>query len=260
MNKSRWGLGIIITISTLIILGCFYTPYDPAEIRVSERLQAPSKVHWAGTDHFGRDILSRIFVGGRISLLVGVAAVALGSSVGTLLGLWSGFKGGIWDEILMRFTDGFYALPFILLALLLATVWGPGVPVVLWAIAAGNIPIFLRLSRTQALKIKAELYVEAARALGASNLRLLWAHILPNIRSTLLVQFSASLAGAILVEASLSYLGVGIQPPQPSWGRMLREAQSYASLAPWAVWAPGLFMALTIIGFNLVGDDLIDKR
>lgn len=261
MTRQRIGGVISIGLVLLVTLvGYFYTPYDPSKTAVLSRLQPPSRQHLFGTDHFGRDILSRVLVGGRVSLLIGVVSVSLGACVGVSLGLWAGFRGGVWDELAMRLSDGLQALPAILLALLLATVGQPGVAVILWSVAIGNVPIFLRLTRTQALKIKVQPYLEASRALGASDLRMMFRHILPNLKDALLVQFSLSLAGAILVEASLSYLGVGIQPPQPSWGRMLRDAQSFASVAPWGVLIPGFFIALTVVGFNLLGESWIQRR
>ena len=260
MDTRRWGMILIGLIVALTILGYIYTPYDPNEVRVMERFESPGRDHLLGTDHFGRDVLSRILVGGRISLLIGIAAVALGSAVGTLLGLLAGFRGGLWEEFLMRTSTALQAFPSILLALLFATIWEPGVQVVLWSITFGNIPYFLRLTRNQVLSIRKRPYVEAARALGARDRGIMLRHIIPNLKDALLIQFTVSLAGAILVEASLSFLGVGIQPPAASWGRMLREAQGYASLAPWGVLAPGLFIAVTVLGFNLLGDTWIFRR
>lgn len=260
MDSRKWGILLIGVLLALTVLGWFYTPYDPNEVNIAERFQPPGRQHPFGTDHFGRDVFSRILWGARISLAVGAAAVCLGAAMGICLGLAAGFLGGWWDELLMRISTSLQALPSILLALLFAAIWSPGVPVVLWGIALGNIPIFLRVTRNQVLSIKRRPYVEAARALGAGDLRIIVRHILPNLRAALLVQFSVSLAGAILAEASLSYLGVGIQPPDPSWGRMLREAQSYGSLAPWLVVVPGLFIALAVVGFNLLGDNWIYGR
>lgn len=260
MSRHRWGIILVGLIFITTILGFFYTPYEPSQMQIARRFNSPSLEHLLGTDQFGRDVLSRILVGGRVSLLVGIAGVFLGSVIGITMGLAAGFTNGFWDELFMRTSTTFQALPSILLALLLATIWGPGVRVLLWAIVVGNIPSFLRLTRNQVLSLKKRPYVEAARALGASDFRILLRHLVPNLRDALLVQFSVNLAGAILVEASLSYLGVGIQPPDPSWGRMLREAQSYGSLAPWLVLAPGVFIALTVIGFNLLGDNWVFRR
>ncbi|HHT68445.1 MAG TPA: ABC transporter permease [Firmicutes bacterium] len=260
MDTRKWGIVIIGLVFALTILGYFYTPYDPNEVSVMERFAPPGQSHLLGTDHFGRDVFSRILVGSRVSLAVGVGAVALGSLLGVTLGLWAGFRGGLVEELFMRISTALQAFPSILLALLFATIWQPGVPVILWAVAIGNIPNFLRLTRSQVLSIKKRSYVEAARALGATDARIVVRHVIPNVVDSLLVQFTVSLAGAILVEASLSYLGVGIQPPTPSWGRMLREAQGYAGLAPWVLLAPGLFIAVTVIGFNLLGDTWIFRR
>lgn len=261
MNKSYfWGIVFIGLIVVMTLVGFFYTPYDPSKTQVTLRLQPPSKQHFFGTDHFGRDILSRVLVGGQVSLLLGLASVTVGSVIGTFLGLWSGFQGGARDNVIARLSDGLQALPTILLALLFATIWHSGEAVIFWSVAIGNIPIFLRLTRNQTLKIKAQPYLEAAKALGVTDRRMIFRHILPNLQAALLVQFSLSLAGAILVEASLSYLGLGIQPPRPSWGRMLKDAQSFASIAPWGVLIPGLFIALTVVGFNLLGDSHIGRR
>ncbi len=260
MSKKWWGTAILGIIFFFTAVSFFYTPYRPEQIRVAERLQPPSRQHLFGTDHLGRDLFSRVLAGGRASLLIGVCAVCLGAAAGIVLGLAAGYRGGFADELAMRGSDGLQSLPSLLLALLLATIWRPGSAVILWAVAMGNIPIFLRLTRNQVLSIKTRPHIEAARSLGAGDGRILWRHILPNIGDALVVQFSVSLAGAILVEASLSYLGVGIQPPNPSWGRMLREAQAYASLAPWLVVVPGLAIALTVIGFNLLGDGWIARR
>lgn len=260
MSKRNWGICLVGLAVLFILSGYLYTPYPPDRIEVAARLQPPSKKHLLGTDHLGRDLLSRILVGGRASLFIGSLAVVAGAFLGLSLGLVAGFWGGLGDELAMRLGDGLQSLPSILLALLLAAVWQPGPQVVLWAVALGNIPVFLRLTRVQVLRIKTLPFVEASRACGVSDGRLIFRHILPNIRDALVVQFSMSLAGAILAEASLSYLGVGIQPPFPSWGRMLREAQSFVSPAPWLVIVPGSAIALLVIGFNFLGDAWIERR
>ncbi|HHT73335.1 MAG TPA: ABC transporter permease [Firmicutes bacterium] len=260
MKHTRVGLILISVILLFAVSGFIYTPHDPEKIAVLERFQPPSAGHWLGTDNLGRDVFSRLAVGGRWSLLVGGLGVLVGGSIGTLLGAASGFFGRSIDEILMRGADGMYAFPTILVALLAVTVLGPGSQAVLIAVALGNVPIFMRLARNQILKIKTEPFVEAARAIGASEPRILFRHIIPNAGPVLAVQGAVSLAGAILAEASLSYLGVGIQPPDPSWGRMLREAQSFAGLAPWAILAPGILIAGTVLGFNLIGDHYSQGR
>jgi len=250
-------IGFIMVLS---IGAFFYTPYDPEHIAVLERFRPPSREHWLGTDHLGRDVFSRLAVGARWSLLIGGLGVLIGGMLGTILGAAAGYFGSKLDELLMRSADGLYAFPVILVALLAVTVLGPGSRPVLLAVAVGNLPVFMRLARNQVLKIRNEPFVEAARALGASERRILFCHVLPNAAPVLLVQAVLSLAGAILAEASLSYLGVGIQPPHPSWGRMLREAQSFAGLAPWTVLAPGILIAATVLGFNLIGDRYAQGR
>ncbi|NLL49250.1 MAG: ABC transporter permease [Firmicutes bacterium] len=259
MSRRKWGVVLLGLIFAITLVGFLYTPYDPNQVQVVARFQPPSKTHLFGTDHFGRDILSRIVVGGRVSLFVGIGAVSLGSILGIGLGLVAGFRGGVWDEVIMRISTSLQAFPSILLALLFATIWEPGIQVILWSVSIGNIPNFLRLTRSQVLSIRKRPFIEAARALGARDGRIMLRHVIPNLQDALLVQFSVSLAGAILLEASLSYLGLGIQPPAPSWGRMLREAQNYTALAPWTLF-PGLFIALTVIGFNLFGDSWIFRR
>ena len=254
MAPSRIGAVLIGIVLVFSLVGLVYTPYDPEQIAVRERLQPPSVAHWLGTDHLGRDVFSRLAVGGRWSILVGGVGVVVGAAVGTILGALAGYFGRQVDELLMRGADGMQAFPVILVALLAVTVLGPGSRAVLLAVGIGNIPTFMRLTRNQIVKIRTEPLVEAARALGASERMVLSRHILPNAAPVLLVQGAVSFAGAILAEASLSYLGVGIQPPNPSWGRMLREAQVFADLAPWSVLAPGLLIAATVLGFNLIGD------
>ncbi|NLM39955.1 MAG: ABC transporter permease [Firmicutes bacterium] len=260
MKPSKIGFALLGLVLAAVIGGLFYVPHDPEKIAVMERFYPPSKEHWLGTDNLGRDVFSRLVVGGRWSLLTGGLGVLIGGTIGVALGALAGYFGRGVDELLMRGADGMYAFPVILIALLAVTVLGPGSLSVLVAVTIGNIPIFMRLTRNQILKIRSEPYVEAARSLGASEQRIIFRHILPNAAPVLAVQFAASFAGAILAEASLSYLGVGIQPPNPSWGRMLREAQSFAGLAPWTVLAPGAVIALTVLGFNLIGDHFSQGR
>lgn len=250
------GLFLLLVMFMASLLSVVYTPHDPYTMAVRNRFAGPSSAHWFGTDQYGRDVFSRIVRGGRTSLFFSLTAVLTGMTVGTILGGVSGYLGGGWDELLMRLADGFYAFPAFLLALLAVTLWGPGTGTVMVAIAVANMPIFMRIVRSNVLSLREAPFVEAAKASGASDWRVVFRHMLPNLTGPLGVQFSASLAAAILAEASLSYLGVGIQPPDPSWGRMLREAQSFAGLAPWTVLFPGLCIALTVLGFNLVGDGL----
>lgn len=242
----------------LTLIGLFYTPHSPTKMNIDRQLDAPSWDHPLGTDNYGRDIFSRIMVGGRPAFQAGMVAVLLGLSLGTIWGAAAGYYRGIVEEILMRFADGLYSLPSVLMALLAVTLLGPGQPSILVAVSLANIPVFARLTRSLFLSLREREFVTAARAAGCTNTRIIYRHILPNCIPTLLVQASVSFAAAILAEASLSYLGLGTQPPDPSWGRMLKEAQGFSSLAPWAAIFPGLAIALTVLGFNRLGDGLRD--
>jgi peptide/nickel transport system permease protein len=243
----------------MTIVGIFFTPHPPNKMDIDRRLEAPSQEFLLGTDNFGRDILSRIMVGGRPALQAGLIAVMLGLTVGTIWGAVAGFYRGPLEEVLMRMADGLYALPAILMALLAVTLMGPGQGSILVAVSLANIPIFARLTRSAFLSLRERDFVTAARAGGGTDRRIIFWHILPNALSTLLVQASVSFAAAVLAEASLSYLGLGTQPPHASWGRMLKEAQAFADLAPWTTIFPGLAIALTVLGFNRLGDSLRDK-
>lgn len=243
------GMMVLIT-----LVGLFYTPHPPNAMNIERRLEAPSAQFLLGTDNYGRDILSRIMVGGRPAFQAGMVAVALGLGLGTLWGAAAGYYRGWLEEVLMRMADGLYSLPSILTALLAVTLLGPGQKSILVAVALANIPIFARLTRSQFLSIREREYVLAARAMGYSDARIIFRHILPNCLPALLVQASVSFAAAILAEASLSYLGLGTQPPDASWGRMLKEAQGFTGLASWATIFPGLAIALTVLGFNRLGD------
>lgn len=248
------GLMVLLTVG-----GFFFTPYPPNEMDIPGRLEAPSSQHWLGTDNYGRDIFSRIIVGGRPVLAAGAFAVCIGLTLGTLWGAAAGYYRGWLEEVLMRMADGLYSLPSVLMALLAVTLLGPGQASILVAVSLANIPIFARLTRSLFLSLREREFILAARAMGSTNRRIIFRHILPNCLSTLLVQASTSFAAAILAEASLSYLGLGTQPPAASWGRMLKEAQSFAGLAPWAAIFPGLAIALTVLGFNRLGDNLGDR-
>lgn len=249
-------LGFILVGAMLLLtlVGFFYTPHPPNAMNIDRRLEAPSAEFPLGTDNYGRDILSRIMVGGRPAFQAGMVAVALGLSLGIIWGAAAGYYRGWLEEILMRMADGLYSLPSILTALLAVTLLGPGQKSILVAVTLANIPIFARLTRSQFLSIREREYILAARAMGYSDARIIFRHILPNCLPALLVQASVSFAAAILAEASLSYLGLGTQPPDASWGRMLKEAQGFTGLAPWATIFPGLAIALTVLGFNRLGD------
>lgn len=253
----RVGVVMLALVTGLTLVGLVWLPSDPNRIG-ADRCAPPSWAHPMGTDWFGRDVLARVMVGGRQTLAVAGVAVALGGVIGIVLGGISGYLGGIWDEIGMRMADLLLAFPASLLALLLSVSLGTGMVGVTLAITFFNVPFFARIVRSGVLAIKEREYVLAAKALGTTEARILIRHILPNLASPILVQTTASFAGAMLSEAALSYLGLGTQPPNPAWGRMLYEAQSYFQLSPWPAIFPGLVLALAVLGLNLVGDALRD--
>jgi peptide/nickel transport system permease protein len=253
-----FGLAAIAIFVALAILAPVVSPADPTAQSWTAVRQAPSAAHWFGTDEVGRDVLSRVLYGARASLLAGVISIAIALSVGVPAGLISGYLGGAIDALVSRFTDAMLACPFLILAIALAAFLGPSLGNAMIAIGISATPIFVRLTRGQVMSVKVEDYVEAARALGNSRRRIALFHILPNILPALLVQGTLSIASAIIAEASLSFLGLGQQPPAPSWGSMLNSAQRFLTQAPWmAVW-PGLAIFLTVLSFNLVGDGLRD--
>ncbi|RLE29391.1 ABC transporter permease [Candidatus Acetothermia bacterium] len=246
----------------LVLVGYLWLPADPLAIG-GDRFAPPSLHHPMGTDWFGRDVLARVLVGGRTSLGAALAAVGLGAAVGVLLGGLAGYHGATLDELLMRGMDFLLAFPPLLLALFLAVLLGPGPWGIVIAIGVFNLPYFARLTRGGLLSLREREFVLAARAVGAGDLRILLRHILPQLASPLVVQLTVSLGTALLAEAAFSYLGLGTPPPTPSWGRMLKEAQSYFALSPWPAVFPGLFLSLTVLGLNLLGDglrDLLDPR
>jgi peptide/nickel transport system permease protein len=223
-----------------------------------ERLQGPSAAHPFGTDQYGRDLLSRVMAGARTSIAVGVIAVGIGAGIGILLGLLSGWLGGWLDEIFMRLVDAVQGFPAILSALLFTAVFSPGIGISMVAIGIAFVPAFARLTRGSVLELRGREFVVAARALGAADRRLLLRHILPNTVAPLIVQATTSFPVAILAEAALAYLGLGTQPPHPSWGLMLKEAQNFLSMNPWFALFPGAAIAAAVLGLNLLGDGLRD--
>jgi peptide/nickel transport system permease protein len=258
-------LGLVITgaIVAVAALSLWYTPRDPLQMNIPARLAAPSATYPLGTDQYGRDLLSRVMRGAASSLVVGAVAVGIGMGAGVLLGMAGGYWGGWLDEGLMRVMDALYGFPAVLSALLVTAAFGPGVLISMLAVGAAYVPIFARLTRARFLELRAEEFVLAARALGARDGGIIGRHILPNTLSPLIVQATISFPLAILAEAALSYLGLGTQPPQPSWGLMLKEAQSFLALAPWYAIFPGSAIALAVLGFNLLGDglrDILDPR
>jgi len=258
-------LGALLTLGliTVAVLGSLWTPTDPLAISISSRLQGPSGAHPFGTDHYGRDVLSRVMAGARTSIAVGTIAVGIGALAGVLLGLLAGSAGGWIDEALMRLSDAVQGFPAILAALLFAAVFGPGLVMSMVAIGIALIPAFARLARASVLELRDREFVVAARAVGAGETRVLGRHILPNTLAPLLVQATTSFPVAILAEAALAYLGLGTQPPQPSWGLMLKDAQNFLSLNPSFALFPGGAIALSVLGLNLLGDglrDLLDPK
>ncbi|GAB5602214.1 ABC transporter permease [Thermus sp. FJN-A] len=234
-------------------------PVDPNAPDFLHRLSPPSPAHPLGTDPLGRDLLARVLHGAKNALLVGSLAVGVGFSLGVALGLLAGYLGGLWDGALSLFMETLYALPGLLLALLFAALMGPGAVSSMLAVGLSLVPAFFRVARAGAMGLKGAPFVEAALALGASPSRVVLRHLLPNLLGPLLVQASLAFAAALLAEAALSYLGLGTQPPEPSLGRMLREAQSFLPLSPWPALVPGLALSLAVLGFNLLGDGLRDR-
>jgi peptide/nickel transport system permease protein len=253
-SATTWGLVGLIVGATLLSL--LYTPYAPNAVDVPSRLQPPSLAHLAGTDEFGRDIFSRLMAGGRISLAVGFGAMAISLLAGALIGALAGYFGGWIDDVLMRLMDALMALPGIVIALLIVAISGVGFTNTALALGVMGIPVIARVTRGAFLVGREMEYVLAARALGASPWQIITAHILPNQITTILVAASINLAGAILGEAGLSYLGLGTQPPDPSWGRMLQEAQRFIGVAWWYAFAPGLTITLAVFAFYLLANEL----
>jgi peptide/nickel transport system permease protein len=257
------GLVLTIAIVGTAVCSLVYTPRDPLRMDLAARLQAPSAGHPMGTDQYGRDILSRVMRGAIASLAVGAVAVGIGMSTGVVLGAAGGWAGGWLDEGAMRVTDAIYGFPAVLSALLVTAAFGPGVLISMVAVGVAYVPVFARLTRANVLALRAQEFVAAAQALGARDGAILWRHVLPNTVSPLIVQATISFPLAILAEAALSYLGLGTQPPHPSWGLMLRDSQNFLQLSPWYAVFPGAAIALAVLGFNLLGDglrDLLDPR
>ncbi len=249
---------VLAALVAVALLGDRITPYPPLAQSIPDRLQAPSAQHWFGTDELGRDIFSRVLDGASVSLQVGFVAVGISLVAGTVIGLVAGYYGRWLDDGLMRFMDVLFAFPAILLAIVVVAVLGPGITNAMIAIGIVYTPIFARIARASVLSVREEVYVRAAHSSGAGDLRIMARHVVPNIAAPLIVQTSLSLAFAILSEAALSFLGLGVQPPDPSWGRMLSEGRSFLEQAWWMAVFPGLAIFVTVLAFNVLGDALRD--
>ncbi len=260
-RKQRLGLiggGILCMLLLMALLAPVLAPYDPLAQDLYQRLQPPSADHWLGTDDFGRDILSRIVFGSRISLRIGLIAISLALTGGTLFGLVAGYRGGMVDMLIMRLMDLMLAFPSILLAIAIVAVIGPGIENAILAVSIVLVPQFARLVRSSVLTVREATYVEAARALGATESRLLFYSILPNCTAPLIVQTTLGMGTAILDAAGLSFLGLGAQPPVPEWGAMLSGGRELLLRAPWVMTFPGLAIFAVVLGLNLFGDGLRD--
>ncbi|MGD8293207.1 MAG: ABC transporter permease [Desulfobacterales bacterium] len=264
MNTHR-NIIFYLSIVFLVILGAaavaapLLAPYDPTTQNLDQRFKPSSAKHILGTDNFGRDIFSRVIFGSRSALLVGIVAVSIAVIIGTIVGLTAGLSRSYIDNMLMLLMDSLLSFPTILLAITVVSFLGYGLLQVMLAIGIIFSPVFARLVRAETLAIKSEAYVEASRSLGSHIVKIVWKHILPNLLGKVIVQGSISFALTVVIEASLSYLGLGSQPPEPSWGLMLKDARNYLVQAPWMAIYPGLALALTVLCFNLLGDTLSEK-
>ncbi len=257
-HLAAFGGLVVASIILLAAVGPHLMPYEYDAMSARERFSPPSWRHPMGTDQYGRDTATRVTYGARISVQVGLISISIALTIGSLLGLISGYFGGTIDGVIMRGVDVILAFPAVLLALLFMVTLGTSLTNVIWAIAVVRIPGFARVARSSTLAIREEEYVQAAKAIGARDLRVILRHVLPNALPPLIVMGSISLAIAILVEATLSFLGLGTQPPTPSWGRMLNEARGFMQLAPWMAIFPGFAIALTVFALNVFGDGLRD--
>jgi peptide/nickel transport system permease protein len=258
-----FGGVVLVGVVVLAVCAPWVSPYDPLKQDLNAPLMPPTLAHLLGTDNIGRDVLARVIWGARISLIAGVVSVAIGAVAGCLLGLAAGYWGGRLDGLLMRLMDAVLSFPALVLALALGAVLGAGLSGVLIALGVVYTPLFARLMRAQVLSLRTREYVHAARVLGAADWSILQRHILPNAATPIIVQASLSVGFAILAEASLSFLGLGIQPPEPSWGSMINAGRGYLQQAPWIVFGPGAALFVTVLGLNFVGDairDALDPR
>jgi ABC-type dipeptide/oligopeptide/nickel transport system permease subunit len=259
--RNRAALAGLISITLLVIFSVFasvLTPYDPIAISLSEKLQPPSLSHWLGTDYFGRDVLTRVVYGGRVSLSVGLLVIGFAVLIGVPIGLISGFFGGRVDNFLMRLMDAFLTFPPLLLAVAIVGILGPDIQNVMLALGIVRIPVFARTVRGNTLAVREEVYVRGAHAIGASPFRIAVSHILRNVVAPIVVLMTVNFAAVIIAEASLSFLGLGAQPPDPSWGRDLSEARRYLEDAPWLMFGPTAAIVGAVLSVNFIGDGLRD--
>jgi peptide/nickel transport system permease protein len=260
---SLFGLAIVLLLILASLLAGSLQPFDPLKISLSDRTASPSSIHYFGTDHFGRDIFSRILSGAKISLTVGILSVALGALIGIVLGAVGGYFGGWIDGGIVLILDAIISFPATLLAIGLMAVMGLGVTNTIIALAFIGIPHYGRVVRGAVLSIREKEYVEAARASGSGHLKTILIHVLPNAMAPLIVVTTIGVANAILIEAALSFLGLGVPPPAPSWGNMLADGRNFLTQAPWMTLFPGLAISMTVLGFNTLGDglrDVLDPR
>ncbi len=249
----------LVTLGVTAVAAPLVAPYRPTVQNLEQRFKSPDSKHWLGTDNFGRDILSRIIYGSRSALMVGIVAVTIAVAIGMFIGLAAGLAEGYVDNVLMLLMDSLLSFPTILLAITVVSFLGYGLLQVMLAIGIIFSPVFARLVRAETMAIKTESYVEASRALGSHITKTVYKHIIPNLLGKVIVQSSITFALTVVIEASLSYLGLGSQPPEPSWGLMLKDARNYLVLAPWMAIYPGLALALTVLSFNVLGDSLSEK-
>ena len=256
VRLAGFGLVVLVTLILCALFADVIAPYNPLTQSYRDLRKPPSEAHIFGTDDLGRDVFSRLVFGSRVSLQVGIISVAVALVLGTTIGLLAGYSGGKTDEVLMRATDAISSFPPLVLALAITAALGMGIGNVMFAIGFVNIPVFARLIRAQVLSVREMEYVMAARAVGLKPLRLMIRHILPNVTAPIIVQSSLMVSHAIITEASLSFLGVGVRPPEPTWGSMLSTGYRYLETAPWLTIAPGLAIFITVLGLNLLGDGL----
>ena len=252
------GLAIVFFVVLTSLTASIVAPFDPMKLSLSNRIKAPSYEHVLGTDHFGRDLLSRVLYGGRVSLWVGVLSVVLAAMFGIILGAVGGYFGGRIDYVIVLIMDALISFPVLLLAIGLMAVMGPGVKNIIIALALVFIPTYGRVVRGSVLSIRQKEYIEAARNAGSGDLKIIFLHVLPNTMAPLIVVTTMGVASAILIEAALSFLGLGVPTPAPSWGNILSDGRNFISQAPWLTIFPGLAITLTVLGFNTLGDGLRD--